>query len=754
MALQSALAKVRDAPFLLDAIRAGDALIDAAGHDGGPHAVKVLAAAIGEPDDQLISIAAVHALGAVFDDGAGALLSDLLSDRQLYLREHAAWALGSRAPRLDAVGRLVAGVVAGGFATVINQRALRRWAQTSPDHIALALEGALLAQHDPAGRARLVETMGLVPGTVAGHMLYRIATDEREPIRSRMAAVAAMGDRDDGRDSVDLVRRLALSDGELAGVARLAAFDLRVRRLHGPGPNADEFRARALLDPLPAAREPDDETGLTVAQLFLHADLDRELSRAGAGDNGGIATMLVRLGDALAAEPGISRVLTMSRGSVDAAVDALTDPASGHVLAPIPLMSEPTDSANAWPLSVAAERGIRRALTANGRVDVVHLRMADVGSTAAAAVATRLGIPTVFTLAPDPHAVIHALDMTGALTRGTFGTVDEREHYWFRTGLVRRLAAGAHHCALFPRPKLRDQLRDLLGVDIDQDSGRYTVVPEGIDISVTTAAAEDVRAAGVHGGGAAGAAVPGSGRHEPSEMLSLPTQPALVELAALVAALPANRRGLPLALSVGRLHRVKGMATVVEAWAADPALRDRCNLLIVGGDLVNPSADEQGQLDSIAAVLADNPAAAAGVLIPGHRPNDVIARWMAATQLGLGEVIAPNGVYVCGSLKEEFGLALIEALAAGLVVVGPEGGGPATYIEHGVTGFLVDTRSPRAVGSGIVQALDLVARPGDEQRVARAQGMVADRFTIEAMAHSLAAVYAGVAAPARTLAAS
>ena len=127
-----------------------------------------------------------------------------------------------------------------------------------------------------------------------------------------------------------------------------------------------------------------DPAGLSVAQLFLHADLDRELSRAGAGDNGGIATMLVRLGDALAAQPGVSRVLTMSRGSVDAAVDALTDPPSGHVLAPIPLMSEPTDAASAWPASVAAERGIRRALTAHGRVDVLHLRMADVGSMAAA----------------------------------------------------------------------------------------------------------------------------------------------------------------------------------------------------------------------------------------------------------------------------------------------------------------------------------------------------------------------------------
>jgi glycosyltransferase involved in cell wall biosynthesis len=192
---------------------------------------------------------------------------------------------------------------------------------------------------------------------------------------------------------------------------------------------------------------------------------------------------------------------------------------------------------------------------------------------------------------------------------------------------------------------------------------------------------------------------------------------------------------------------VKGMATVVEAWAADPALRDRCNLLIVGGDLANPSVDERDQLGLIAGVIAQNPAAAAGLLLPGHRPNDVIARWMAAAQLGLDNDVAPGGVYVCGSLKEEFGLALIEALAAGLPVVAPDGGGPATYIEEGVTGFLVDTRSPRAVANGIAAALDLSAKPDATDRVARAQATVEDRFTLRAMAGTLASVYAGVTVP-------
>ena len=735
MALQSALAAVREAPFILDAVRAGDDLVVAAGNDGGPHAAAVLAAAVHD-DDQVTAIAAVHVLGAVFDDRAAQELSALLSDPRTFLREHAAWALGTRVPRLDAVGRLVAGVAAGGFATVINQRTLRRWAQSAPDHVALALEGALLspgalspgalspgalasgalAREAPDARARLVETMGLVPGPVASRAILRVAAAPYEADRVRQAAVAALGDRGQRDIEVlELIGKLATTDGELGAVATLAAFDL--------GERSPEIRSAG--------------AGMSIAQLFLHADLDRELSRAGAGDNGGIATMLVRLGDALAAEPGVDRVLTMSRGSAAAAVAGLSEAPAGHLLTPIPLMSEPVDAARAWPVNVAAERGIRRALTAHGRVDVLHLRMADVGSMAASTVATRLGIPTVFTLAPDPHAVIHALDMTGALSRNNFGAVDENEHYWFRTGLVRRLASGAYRCALFPRPQLRDQLRDLLGIDIEAQPRRYTVVPEGIDLAVSEAAQLEAELASEADG------PPSGGLLGSRSGLSS----ALADLEGLIAALPVERKGLPIALTVGRLHRVKGMATVVEAWAADPALRQRCNLLVVGGDLHHPSADEQGQLDAIAAVMTENPYAAAGLVLSGHRPNDVVARWMAVAHTGLPGSIAPNGVYVCGSLKEEFGLALIEALAAGLVVVGPDAGGPATYVDEGKTGFMVDTRSPTAVAVGLDRALDLAADPARYGRVDAARRLVHDRYTIQAMARTLSGMYAGIAAP-------
>ena len=152
--------------------------------------------------------------------------------RGSYLREHAAWALGSRTPRLDAVGRLVSGVAAGGFATVINQRALRRWAQISPDHIALALEGALLSQRRP-GR----------PGPAGGDDgpgARRGGRPHPAPDRDRRAGAAAGPGWPRSPRSVTAVttarrRRSGPPTGpsrrRTGAVARLAAFDLSARDL-------------------------------------------------------------------------------------------------------------------------------------------------------------------------------------------------------------------------------------------------------------------------------------------------------------------------------------------------------------------------------------------------------------------------------------------------------------------------------------------------------------------------------------------
>jgi len=216
--------------------------------------------------------------------------------------------------------------------------------------------------------------------------------------------------------------------------------------------------------------------------------------------------------------------------------------------------------------------------------------------------------------------------------------------------------------------------------------------------------------------------------------------PAVVaDLRDAVEALGADRRGLPLVVSVGRLADVKGMARLVEAFAAEPRLRRRANLVIVGGDLANPTPEERAEIDRIEAVLAPHPEMAEALVMLGHRPHDDVLRVLAAAEAGLGSTIGPGGAYACASRKEEFGLALVEALAAGLPVVAPRAGGPPSYVEEGVTGRLVDTLDPRALAAAIHDALDLAGRPG---RAEHARDLVEERFTIRSMAETLVPAYA------------
>lgn len=734
MKIQTALDDVRGAPSILVGIRRAHDLAVLAGQERGEHAVPLLVAAAADASDQVTAIAAVHALAQVPDESVDAALIPFLGHDALFLRAHAAWALGARAAQPNAVPALVDMVSAGGFVGMLAQRTLEEWSGSAPDLVADALDVALTRVADPAARARLVETAGRGPGSRIEHLLRIVAADANEGTDARAAAIAGLGDRRPGTATLATLTGLASRTDVLADVALLALFDL----------------TGAFVPPSP------EGNGGAVAQLFLHADLDRELTQVGAGDNGGIATLLVRLGDALVAAPaasdwagalaptGIERVVTMSRGRHDEALSCLTSLSSelrGHALATVPFLGDPPSLGEAWPLRIATQRGIHRVLRAAEPVTAIHLRMADVGSLAAAAVARERGIPVVFTLAPDPHGAIEVLETSGALTRDGFGAADAREHFWFRTRLVQRITADAAHLVLFPRPELERDLRRLLGVDLPREpSGRYSVVAEGIDLAVIDGARTEARVSASRRGGT-GTSLPAITPDSP------PSLTALGELDGLLRSLPPERQGLPLVVSVGRLHRVKGMATLVTAWADHPELSARSNLLVVGGDLEQPSDDEQEQLTLIDRSVPRAEAAARGLLLAGHRPNDTVARWLAAVRYGRPGLAAPRGVYVCASLKEEFGIALLEAMATGLLVVAPDSGGPAIYVEDAVTGFLVDTRDGVALADGVVAALGLAAGPKGEAGSRRGREMVAHRFTIGAMAEALTEVYTELGTP-------
>ena len=128
-------------------------------------------------------------------------------------------------------------------------------------------------------------------------------------------------------------------------------------------------------------------------------------------------------------------------------------------------------------------------------------------------------------------------------------------------------------------------------------------------------------------------------------------------------------------------------------------------------------------------------------MLLGHRANPDVATVLRIARSGLGSLVGSNGVYACASQKEEFGVALLGAMATGLYVVAPNAGGLATFVEEGLTGSIADTSSVVDVRQALRRA---VAARADEPRARRTANVVRSRYTIEAMAASLSVLYTDV----------
>ncbi len=671
----SAIDRVRRAPTILEAMRTLGLItpvIDASVAEGiEPDAIlEPLLEAIEDKTDTVAGLAAVHALTRVPGPRATLLLADLLDQADPGFEEHALWALSDR-PATDMLAWSVARAVGrGGLSGMHAQEVLSAWAFTNPRMVLTALTAILAEAETRSARRYLVETMGLVPGLMAARALERVALDATEDVSVRQTAIMAFSERPAGV----LPSGLDALDGELGQA---------VQQVRG-------YRQLLRRDP-----RRNDAPGLRVAQVHL-------------GETGGLATLLPQLGDALAGQQRVAEPLTIVRAGTDAS------PSAGHRLETVALEAgEGSAFTGRWASTVAAGRGIRGAFLAGPLPDVVHLRMADPGTYAAARVALSMAIPLVFTLAPDPHGPIEAAEEAGTLNRRTFAAEDAHGALWFRASLVERLAREARELVLFPRSGGIDRIEAMSGLDLSSGPPRHTVVAEGIDLARTDHAAETVESA---------AAMP----------------PVLAELQSAIGRLPRERHGLPIVVSAGRLIELKGMARLVEAFARDTALAARANLVIIGGDLADPSTAEAAELARIQALFERYPGLEQRVILLGQRAHEDVALVLAAARAGFRSLIGAAGSYACASIKEEFGLAIVEALAAGLPVTAPLAGGPRTYVEPGRTGTLVDTTDPTALAQGITRALDLST--GDEAASA-ARAIVEDRYTLERMARSLTAVY-------------
>jgi glycosyltransferase involved in cell wall biosynthesis len=629
---------------------------------------------------------------------------------------------GPREPvALDALDHAIEALVAEPRLTAALQRAedVRIAAALAADPRHAADRLLALAHHgDDVSALAAIHALGSVDHESVDDQLLALLVEGDEPFAGH--AAWAMAARRSTPAAIDALTRLAAGEGfsamlaerTLAEWSRLGADPvLLLRSLDRSVTVADAFDPAAdrtdLLHRSDRAGRPDRPVdGIVVIQPFLHARLDRDGTSLGSGDAGGIASLLRSLGSSLASVDGIGEVVTVTRRHEGEAASEELVP--GHRVVRIPVGEPgPLPWRQAWVHRIEIERhltALGRSLA--GRRVVWHLRMADVGTLAAAAAARRLGQPVVFTAAPDPHIVIDALQDDGRLDRRSFAVDDAGAQYWFRARMVERLTAQADRLVVLPRPTIAHELVELLGLDPADLGRRVTVVPEGVDVGqVDRARARRW----LHGTSAA--------------------------VQRVLDGLPAERRALPWVLTVGRLHPTKGAQRIVDAVVAEPGLADRVNIVIVGGELGAPSPDEQSTIELVR--LAARGADPALVTLTGNLPPSAVADLMV-------EVAEHGGVYVCAADKEEFGLAIVEAMAAGAVVVAPGRGGPRSYVDHGRDGLLCDTLSPSAVRASIVQALALASSGEPEQRAERAAGVrrkVRCDLSIDTMAASLAAVY-------------
>lgn len=111
----------------------------------------------------------------------------------------------------------------------------------------------------------------------------------------------------------------------------------------------------------------------------------------------------------------------------------------------------------------------------------------------------------------------------------------------------------------------------------------------------------------------------------------------------------------------------------------------------------------------------------------------------AGKRLDVSEVLATFDVFAFSSVHEGQGIAILEAMAAGLPVVATAVDGIPDMVKHERTGLAVPARDPEALAAGILRLRsdrELAARLADGARC-----LVDDEFSVEAAGRAYDALY-------------
>lgn len=180
--------------------------------------------------------------------------------------------------------------------------------------------------------------------------------------------------------------------------------------------------------------------------------------------------------------------------------------------------------------------------------------------------------------------------------------------------------------------------------------------------------------------------------------------------------------------TVGHLAPIKGHDVFLRAAQLILARRRGVSFVVIGEDK-SPAMDHRRSLESLVAALG-----LTGIVdMPGWR-DDMPAALSSLT------------LFVSAARSEPFGLAIVEAMAAGLPVVAAASEGAMEIIDDGVSGKLVPVDDAQALAGAINDVLD---DPVECSRLGRnAQLAARERYSLRRMATETERVYREVLAGA------
>jgi glycosyltransferase involved in cell wall biosynthesis len=187
-----------------------------------------------------------------------------------------------------------------------------------------------------------------------------------------------------------------------------------------------------------------------------------------------------------------------------------------------------------------------------------------------------------------------------------------------------------------------------------------------------------------------------------------------IELSAFTT-LVVTRRPVPVVAMIGNLpSRTKKHVLFLEA-ARQVQQKVACELRIYGHD--------PGRRDAYADALQ---ARAGAVRFMGHRP--------------VADIMREIDVLVHPADNESLGRTVVEAMAAGLPVVGVAGGGVGETVVHGVTGLL----APPDDADALARFIDELVRSPQQRSAMGAAGRARaqEKYSLEACASAVAETYA------------